>query len=171
MAINDTTEKRFEEDIESFLLSDKGGYTKSSDIYDLETGLYIDTFIGFIKSTQPREWARFEKICSGDAVRKFISVFNNACDTNGLLYVLRHGFKHRGISFRVCYFKPESHLNRSAATLYEKTFVAVTDSGIIQLQIKIPLIWFLQLTAYLLLLLNLKISTQVKMWKMQKVNG
>ena len=29
-----TTEKRFEEDIESFLLSPQGGYTHTTDVYD-----------------------------------------------------------------------------------------------------------------------------------------
>ncbi|MDE7279051.1 MAG: type I restriction endonuclease subunit R, partial [Oscillospiraceae bacterium] len=120
MGIEVTTEKRFEEDIEAFFLSAEGGYTKSFDIYNAEAGLYIDTFIGFIKSTQPKEWTRFEKICGSDPVKKFISAFNNACDTDGLLYVLRHGFKHKGIPFRVCYFKPESRLNKLAAALYEK---------------------------------------------------
>ncbi len=115
-----TTEKRFEEDIESFLLTDKGGYTKTADTYDPSLGLYVDTFIGFIKATQPKEWTRFENSCQSDPVRKFCIAFNNACDTYGLIAVLRHGFKHRGISFRVCYFKPESHLNKTAHALYEQ---------------------------------------------------
>ena len=37
-----TNERRFEEDIESFLLSWAGGYTHTTDIYDLEAGLYVD---------------------------------------------------------------------------------------------------------------------------------
>ena len=115
-----TTEKRFEEDIESFLLTEQGGYTKTTDTYDPNVGLYVDTFIGFIKATQPREWARFENTCQSDPVKKFCVAFNNACDSNGLIAVLRHGFKHRGITFRVCYFKPESHLNKTATSLYEQ---------------------------------------------------
>ena len=113
-----TTEKRFEEDIESFLLSEKGGYTHCNDVYDPAAGLYVNTFIGFIKATQPKEWARFENTCQSDPVKKFIVAFNNACDADGLVSVLRHGFKHRGITFRVCYFRPESHLNKTAAGLY-----------------------------------------------------
>ena len=101
-----TTEKRFEEDIESFFLSPAGGYTKTVDKYDAKLGLYIDTLIEFIQKTQPKEWARFVNQNSVDPVRKFCLAFNNACDSDGLLCVLRHGFKHRGITFRVCYFKP-----------------------------------------------------------------
>ena len=40
MAINITTEKRFEEDIESFFLAPAGGYTKGTDTYDAKLGLY-----------------------------------------------------------------------------------------------------------------------------------
>ena len=115
-----TTEKRFEEDIESFLVSAKGGYTKTTDIYDAKQGLYVDTLISFVKRTQPKEWARFENTCQSDPVRKFCVAFNNACDMDGLVSVLRHGFKHRGITFRVCFFKPESRLNKTAADLYEQ---------------------------------------------------
>jgi len=120
-----TSEKRFEQDIESFLLSPQGGYTHTTDVYDPAVGLYTDTLIGFIKATQPREWARFEGMCQSDPVKKFCLAFNNACDTDGLISVLRHGFKHRGITFRVCYFKPESHLNKTAYALYEQNICNV----------------------------------------------
>lgn len=88
MAINITIEKRFEEDIESFFLSNAGGYTKSTDTYDAKLGLYVDTLIKFIQTTQPKEWARFENQNSVDPVRKFCTAFNSACETNGLLNVI-----------------------------------------------------------------------------------
>ena len=119
------TEKRFEEDIESFLLTEQGGYTKTTDTYDPAVGLYTSTLISFVQATQPKEWARFVNTCNSDPIRKFCVAFNNACDTDGLISVLRHGFKHRGISFRVCYFKPESHLNKTATTLYEQNICNV----------------------------------------------
>lgn len=120
-----TNERRFEEDIESFLVTAKGGYTKTTDTYDPKQGLYVGTFINFIQRTQPKEWQRFENTCNSDPVRKFCVAFNNACDTFGLISVLRHGFKHRGITFRVCYFKPESHLNKTASALYEQNICNV----------------------------------------------
>ena len=118
MAIDVTNEKRFEEDIESYFLSSEGGYTKGSDKYDAGLGLYVNTLIDFIQQTQPKEWARFENQNKVDPVRKFCVAFNNACDSDGLIAVLRQGFKHRGIKFRVCYFKPESCLNQTATALY-----------------------------------------------------
>ena len=115
-----TTEKQFESDIEYSLVSAEGGYTKTTDKYDADAGLYINTLITFVKRTQPREWERFEKTCNSDPVKKFLLAFDNAVDADGLVSVLRHGFKHRGITFRVCYFKPESRLNTTANMLYEE---------------------------------------------------
>ena len=45
----DTTEKRFESDIETFFLSPAGGYTHCDDTYDPKLGLYPDVLLRFIK--------------------------------------------------------------------------------------------------------------------------
>lgn len=119
----ETTEKRFEEDIETSLLS-KGGYTHNNDVYMPKLGLYQDTLIRFIQSTQPKEWKKFVLQNSVDTEKKFCLAFNNACDMDGLLSVLRKGFKHRGTTFRVCYFKPESTLNQTAGVLYAKNEIS-----------------------------------------------
>ena len=37
----DTTEKRFESDIEAFFLSSAGGFQKGTDAYDPKLGLYL----------------------------------------------------------------------------------------------------------------------------------
>lgn len=116
----DTTEKRFESDIESFFLSPEGGYTKCTDIYDPKLGLYKDTLIRFIQDSQPKAWKRFTNMNAVDPEKKFCLAFNNACDMDGILHVLRHGFKHRGVSFRVCYFKPESALNQTDRENYRR---------------------------------------------------
>lgn len=125
MSVTETTEKRFESDIEAFFLSSAGGYTKNTDTYEPDVGIYSATLIRFIQKTQPNEWKRFTMQNSMDSERKFCLAFNNACDMDGLVSVLRHGFKHRGITFRVCYFKPESSLNQTAQTLYEKNEITV----------------------------------------------
>lgn len=120
MPVNDTTEKRFESDIEAFFLSAAGGYTKCEDEYDPKLGLYPDTLIRFIQTSQPKAWQRFVNMNAVDPVRKFCAAFNNACDMNGVLDVLRHGFKHRGVPFKVCYFMPESSLNQTDAENYKQ---------------------------------------------------
>ena len=42
-------------------------------------------------------WQRFERQCNSDVHRKFYKCFEDAVQENGLVSVLRHGFKHRGM--------------------------------------------------------------------------
>ena len=110
-------EQCFEKDMESFFLS-LGGYTKGTDTYDAELGLYVNTLIDFIQRTQPEAWACFANGYRANAKRKFCLSFNNACDEEGLLSVLRHGFYHRKLHFWVYYCKPESGSNRATVELW-----------------------------------------------------
>ncbi len=118
-------EKQFETDIESFLISPKGGWQKATDAgyRSAESrGMALDivTLTDFVKSTQPMAWKRFERMCNINPVRQFHKALENAIVQDGLISVFRHGFKHRGVNFRVCYFKPESELNDLAVTNYNK---------------------------------------------------
>ncbi len=121
MSVDETNEKRFESDIEADMLA--GGYTTNTDSYDAENALYLDTLIRFVKGTQPKSWQRFE-LQSGTP-EKFAQAFQSAVDMDGLLAVLRNGFKHRGIPFRVCYFKPESTLNQTALDNYNANEITI----------------------------------------------
>ena len=119
------SEKRFEEFIESYLISEEGGWTKATDAglrSEESRGMNLDivTLTNFVKATQPMAWKRFERMCTINPVRQFYKSFENAVTQDGLISVLRYGFKHRGISFRVCYFKPESELNDLAVANYQK---------------------------------------------------
>ena len=87
MPVTDTTERRFEDDITGYLLSE-GGYTRNADLYDPQLGLFPDTLIRFVRRTQPREWARFANMNAVNPERKFCAAFSNACDMDGVLYVL-----------------------------------------------------------------------------------
>lgn len=118
-----TNEYQFETDIEVSFLSDRGGYKKGKDVYNPKLGVYLNTLITFIKSTQEQSWKRFENANKIETEKKFVQAFNNACDRDGLIYVLRHGFKSRGITFKLCYFKPESTLNQTATNLYNQNVV------------------------------------------------
>lgn len=134
-----TKEKNLEEDIEAFLCSPAGGFLKCADkhsllyvedgTYQMVGGCYMEhrdraldaaTLVNFIQTTQPKAWERFERMCNSDSTAKFAKVFNDAVDRLGMVAVLKHGFKHRGIPFKVVFFKPESGLNESAADRYSK---------------------------------------------------
>ena len=114
-------EKQFEANIEQYLISPAGGFTKATDAgYDPAMALDIYTLVEFVKTTQPIMWQRFEKQCNSDSYKKFYKAFEDAVQMDGILSVLRHGFKHRGMDFKVCYFKPESTLNQVAVQHYNQ---------------------------------------------------
>lgn len=118
MAITETKEKNFEADIESFFISKAGGYTKGDATYDPSCALFKDTFIEFIKKTQPKAWKKFEFAYGNNTEKKFVTFFNDAVERDGILKVMRKGFKCGGVDFKACYFKPESTLNEDDIALY-----------------------------------------------------
>ena len=118
-------EKQFESDIESFLISDAGGWTKATDAgyrspESKRMALDIDTLVVFVQNTQKLAWTQFVKRCNSDPKRKFYKAFEDAVAMDGMVNVLRHGFKYRGQEFKVCYFKPESELNQLSQTRYRQ---------------------------------------------------
>ena len=65
-------EIRFEQDIETFLLSSAGGYQKGDlKKYDKDRAMDMETLISFVKVTQPKEWDRFERMTVSDVEKKF----------------------------------------------------------------------------------------------------
>ena len=122
MVIN---EQLFESKIEEYLISQEGGWIKADDSgYRNEKyrGMALDivTLTDFVKKTQPMAWRRFERLCTIDPLRQFYKAFDSAVTQIGLIDVLRHGFKHRGVQFSVCFFAPESQLNEHAVNNYSQ---------------------------------------------------
>ena len=71
----DYKEKRFEQDIEEYLLT-HGGYQKGDPAaFNREKALDTGTFLSFIRTSQPKQWERFEKIYGADSERQLIDRF------------------------------------------------------------------------------------------------
>jgi len=118
-------EKLFESKIEEFLISEEGGWQRADDsgfCSEEYRGMALDivTLTDFVKSSQPLAWKRFERMCTINPIRQFYKAFESAVQQQGLIDVLRHGFKHRGVQFTVCYFQPESTLNAISIANYQK---------------------------------------------------
>lgn len=120
------TEFIFEEAIEQSLISN-GGYTKGSTAeYNKELALDIPTVIRFLKSTQPKEWEKLEKVHGNSTENKVIQRLAKELDTRSSLDVLRHGFIDFGSRFNLAYFKPDTKLNPETEELYHKNVLTVT---------------------------------------------
>lgn len=133
----DKSEKRFERDIESFLISPEGGYTQFNGQdaagnwihtrqHDIAKCIYMDVLCEFIAKTQPKEWAKYTKYYGANAADKLYHRLETTITNQGLLHVLRHGIEDMGCHLKVCYFKPESDLNPLAVELYEENILGCT---------------------------------------------
>lgn len=133
----DTSEKRFEQDIESFLISEAGGYEQFSYlnpdghrihryIYDKDKALYPEVLLNFIMQTQPKQWARYVRYYGDDAFEKFYQRLENSISEHGLIHVLKNGVDDMGVNIKICFFKPESELNESQNELYKCNVFGVT---------------------------------------------
>ena len=120
------TEKQFESDIEYSLLT-YGGYSKGdAKVFDRTVALDVATLISFVKATQPKSWEKYETIYGTSSEKSFVERFCKEVRSLGLLSVLRHGFKDRGITFRVVYWKPETSINQTAQAQYESNILHCT---------------------------------------------
>lgn len=126
----DKSEKRFEQDIEAFLLSAEGGYEQfnGQDAFgnwiharqhDIDRCIYMDVLCEFIAKTQPKEWAKYQKFYGANAADKLYHRLETTISNQGLLHVMRNGIEDMGCKLRVCYFKPESDLNPLATERYK----------------------------------------------------
>ncbi len=122
----DVKEKRFEQDIEEYLIT-KGGYTKGDPgKFNRQSGLDEDTFIAFIKASQPKLWDKYIKIYGDSSEKQLIDRFTREVKQTSLLNVLRHGFTDRGIKFRAVFWKPETSLNETSRIQYEANILQCT---------------------------------------------
>ena len=133
----DKSEKRFERDIESFLISPAGGYVQFNGQdadgnwvhtrqHDIAKCVYMDVLCEFIAKTQPKEWAKYTKYYGASATDKLYHRLETTISNQGLLYVLRNGIEDMGCKLKVCFFKPESDLNPLAIERYEANILGCT---------------------------------------------
>lgn len=122
----DVKEKRFEEDIEDFLIH-HGGYSKGDPKkFNRESALDEETFVEFIKTSQPKKWDRYVKIYAENSEKQVVERFKREVKTTNLLNVMRHGFMDRGIKFYPIFWKPETSLNETTQIQYDANILHCT---------------------------------------------
>ncbi len=115
----DVKERRFEQDIEEYLITE-GGYEKGNpSSFNRSVALDTGTFVSFIKNSQPKKWGRYVRIYGVDSEKQIVERFCREVKMVGLLRVLRKGFTDRGITFQVVFWKPETSLNATTMAQYE----------------------------------------------------
>ena len=122
----DVKEKRFEQDIEEYLITE-GGYEKgNSQKFDRKLALDVETFLMFLKSSQSKKWENYQKIYGSDSEKKIVERFCREVKMVGLLQVLRKGFTDRGIKFRAVFWKPGTSINEATQEQYAANILHCT---------------------------------------------
>ncbi len=122
----DYKEKRFEQDIEEYLTTG-GGYEKGDPKkFDRKLALDTETFLTFLKTSQPKTWERYEKIYGADSEKRVIDRFCREVKMVGLLRVLRQGFIDRGVKFWPVFWKPETSINQTTLKQYADNILLCT---------------------------------------------
>lgn len=118
----------FEDAIEWYLTEHDGYRKGNKQTFDPERCLDPTVLIPFVKKTQPKEWAYLENIQGEKSEETFLDELCKALASKheGMLKVLRHGFKCYGKTFMVSYFAPASGLNPDTKALYDANVLTVT---------------------------------------------
>ena len=122
----DHKEKKLEEAIEHYLITE-GGYIKGDgSLYDKELAIEPTTLLAFIKDTQQKEWDKYKAVYGSGSEKAFIDRFCKEVRQVGLIHALRQGITDRGIKFRLAFFKPETGLNEQTLKHYENNILTCT---------------------------------------------
>ena len=119
------TERAFEDAVESMLL--KNGWQKA-DVsgWNVNTAIFAERAIDFIKTTQPEAWAKIANLNGSQAESQTQQALIRTLDDRGTLDVLRHGFRCTGQTLRVAFFKPANDLNPDTMAKYRANRLTIS---------------------------------------------
>ena len=121
-----TNEKAFESYVETILLNQAGWHAGALAEWDETCALFPARITAFLQETQPKLWGEMQALHGAGLDALLIAALVKELDLKGTLYVLRHGFKFYGKTFRLAYFKPAHALNYDVLALFAKNRLTVT---------------------------------------------
>ena len=120
------TEDRLEDAIEYQFL-EKDCYAKGcSDEFDTERAIEPARVITFIEKTQSKLWQSLKGIHGDDAEKVVLDDLCKTLENQGMLNVLRYGFKSYGKKLKVAFFAPSTKLNPETLASYKANTLSVT---------------------------------------------
>lgn len=124
--MSQTKEEAFESYVETILLNQAGWKQGGSTEWDVDRALFPARVCAFLQDTQPKLWEEMGKLHGSGLENLLINTLVKELDSKGTLYVLRHGFKFYGKTFRLAYFKPAHGLNYDVLELFNKNRLTLT---------------------------------------------
>jgi len=118
-------EKHFEAELAEYLAAHGWLYSADDNGYDREMAIFPDDLIGYLKETQPIEWAKLKDWHNGSTEKLLLERICSVMDTDGSVAVLRHPVKAVSARFELCQFKPSHGHNPEIAARYAKVRLRV----------------------------------------------
>src|SRR5699024_2446752 len=128
MAI-DYTEEGLEANIERSLIA--SGYKKRQltgkalKVFQ-QHAIDVEMLLEFLQKTQPKKMDRLKTIYRDKFEGRFLDRLEQELNRRGVIDCMRHGIKDRGVSLRLVYNKPPSHLNKMLIENYESNIFTVS---------------------------------------------
>src|ERR1700757_5050448 len=119
------SEAAFETVIEAYLLAN-GYVAVDRGSFDRERAIFPEPVLAFIRTTQPKEWARLEALHGEKTGAQILGDLCKWMDANGVLATLRHGFKCYGRTLHVAFFKAAHELNPELEARYASNRLGLT---------------------------------------------
>jgi type I restriction enzyme, R subunit len=132
----DAKEAAFQQDIIDQMIEGGWQLGDAAD-YDRERALYPSDCLAYVKTTQPKTWAKYQKLYPSNPEQAFIDKLaaqlgkadphasDKSLRTFGTLGVLRHELRDKSASFKLCQFKPDHGLNPETQAMYEGNILRV----------------------------------------------
>ena len=132
----DSKESAFQQDIINQMVAN-GWQLGNPTQYDRQRALYPADCLAYVQTTQPKQWAKYEKLYPRNPEEAFLDKLTaqlnkadpHASDTHlrtfGTLGVLRHPLRDKSASFKLCQFKPDHSLNPQTEAMYAGNILRV----------------------------------------------
>ena len=120
-----TSEAAFETFIVDHLTAHGGYAALAPSGYDPVLGLFPAELLTFVRVTQPKIWNKLASIHGDKLGDNLLAAFDKATVHEGVLKILRHGFKFYGETVKVATFRPAHGLNPEVEALYAANRLAV----------------------------------------------
>ncbi len=120
-----TTERAFEDTVEATLL-DNGWHKADVSGWNVNTAIFAEQAIDFIKATQPEAWEKIANLHGSQAESQTQQALIRTLDDRGTLDVLRHGFRCTGQTLKVAFFKPANDLNPDTMAKYQANRLTIS---------------------------------------------
>ena len=120
------TEDRLEDAIEHQLVELDRYQKGSSSDFDTDRAFEPGRVLAFIQKTQTKLWENLKSIHGADTEKVVLDDLYKTLETQGMLNVLRYGFKSYGKKIKVAFFAPSTKLNPETLALYDANVLSFT---------------------------------------------